>query len=157
NPLFTVALLRYLQDRGIIVAHRDHWALAQAVPDVQRELPESVRSMIQRKIDQLGEADRRLLTAAGVQGPEVDAAVVARVLGREAAEVEGRLHALERVHALVRLVGEREFPDRTLTQRYGFVHVLYQNALYASLPPTRRAAWSAAAAEALLGHYGEKA
>ena len=39
--------------------------------------------------------------------------------------------------------------------RYGFVHVLYQNALYASLQPTRRAARSAAAAR-LLGHYGEK-
>jgi hypothetical protein len=34
--------------------------------------------------------------------------------------------------------------------------VLYQNAHYASLRPTRRAALSAAAAQALLGHYGEK-
>src|SRR5439155_122685 len=38
----------------------------------------------------------------------------------------------------------------------GFVHVLYQNALYASLRPTRKAAWSAAAARALLSRYGEK-
>src|SRR5262249_42045578 len=35
------------------------------------------------------------------------------------------------------------------------VHVLYQNALYAALLPTCKAAWSAAAAQALLGHYGE--
>ena len=54
---------------------------------------------------------------------------------------------LERVHGLVRLVREQEFPDGTLTLRYGFVHVLYQNALYASLRPTRKATWSAAAAE----------
>jgi predicted ATPase len=43
-----------------------------------------------------------------------------------------------------------------LAVRYGFVHVLYQNALYAALPPTRKAGWSAAAAGALLRHYGEK-
>ena len=48
------------------------------------------------------------------------------------------------------------FPDGTLTVHYGFVHALYQNAFYAALQPTRKAAWSAAAARALLGHYGEK-
>jgi predicted ATPase len=56
----------------------------------------------------------------------------------------------------VRAVREQEFPDRTLTLRYRFVHVLYQNALYASLRPTRRASLSAAVAQALLGYYGEK-
>ena len=112
--------------------------------------------MIQRKIDQLGEDDRRLLVAASVQGYEFDSAVVARVLERDAAEVEDRLDELDRVHALVRTVREQEFPDRTLTLRYRFVHVLYQNALYASLRPTRRASLSAAVAQALQGYYGEK-
>jgi serine/threonine protein kinase/predicted ATPase len=156
NPLFIVDLLHYLRDRGILVASQQGWALAQAVPDFQRELPESVRSMIRRKMDQLSEADRHLLKAATVQGQEFDSAVVARVLGREAADVEERLEVLERVHAVVRLVRTQEFPDRTLTLRYGFVHGLYQNTLYASLQPTRKAAWSAAAAQALLDHYGEK-
>jgi predicted ATPase/predicted Ser/Thr protein kinase len=156
NPLFIVDLLRYLRDRGILVESRQGWALAQAVPAFQSELPESVRSMIRRKIDQLSEADRQLLKAATVQGQEFDSAVVARVLGREAAELEERLEILERVHAVVRLVRTQEFPDRTLTLRYGFVHGLYQNTLYASLQPTRKAAWSAAAALALLDHYGEK-
>jgi predicted ATPase len=112
--------------------------------------------MIQRKTDQLDEADRQLLRAASVQGLEFDSAVVAQVLGREAADVEERLDVLERIHGLIRLVREQEFPDGALTLRYGFVHALYQNALYAALGPTRKAAWSAAAAQALLGHYGEK-
>jgi predicted ATPase len=112
--------------------------------------------MIQRKLDQLTPSDRQLLMAAAVQGPEFDSAVVARVLGRDAAEVEERLNVLDRVHALVRLVGERVFPDGTLTVRYGFVHALYQNALYSALQPSRKGAWSAAAARSLLDHYGEK-
>jgi serine/threonine protein kinase/predicted ATPase len=156
NPLFMVDLLRYLRDRGVIVQNRDRWELVRAVPDFQRELPESVRGMIQRKVDQLTTDDRHLLMAASVQGPEFDSAVVAQVLGREAADVEERLDVLERVHALVRRVREQTFPDRTLTLRYGFVHVLYQNALYAAIQPTRKAVWSAAAAQALVGHYGSK-
>ena len=139
SPLFMVDLLRYLRDRQVLTQEQGRWTLGQSVPDLQRELPESVRSMIQRKIDQLGEDDRRLLVAASVQGYEFDSAVVARVLERDAAEVEERLDELDRVHAFVRLVREHEFPDRTLTLRYRFVHVLYQNALYASLRPTRRA------------------
>src|SRR5437764_13924485 len=132
------------------------FAQLQSVPDLRRDLPESVRAMIQRKIDQLGGDDRRLLVAAGVQGYEFDSAVVARVLGRDAGEVEDRLDELDRVHAFVRPVREQEFPDRTLTLRYRFVHVLYQNTLYASLRPARRASLSAAVAQALLGYYGEK-
>jgi predicted ATPase len=112
--------------------------------------------MIERKVDGLGTADRHLLMAASVQGPEFDSAVVARVLGRDAADVEERLEVLECVHVLVRRVREQAFPDGTLTLRYRFVHVLYQNALYAALQPTRKATWSAAAAQALLDHYGEK-
>src|SRR5262249_11514960 len=99
--------------------------------------------------------DRRLLRAASVQGPEFDSAVLAGSLGLAAAEVEERLDALERVHALVRLVREQEHPDGTLALRYAFVHGLYQHAPHAAPRPTRRAAWSAAAAQALLGHSGE--
>jgi predicted ATPase len=156
NPLFLVDLLRYLCDRGAIVATGGRWALAQVVPDLQRELPESVRSLIRRKLERPSEADRRLLAAASVQGNEFDAAVVAAVLDLDAADVEERLAELDRVHALVRLLREHDLPDRTHTPRYGFVHALYQNALYASLQPTRKLAWSAAAAQALLGHYGEQ-
>jgi predicted ATPase len=156
NPLFMVDLLHYLRDRGVIVQAQGRWQLVRAVPELQGELPESVRSLIQRKLDQLGVADRQMLMAASVQGPEFDAAVAAAVLGREAAEVEERLEVLERVHIMVRLVRAQTFPDGTLTLRYGFVHVLYQNALYAALQPTRKAEWSAAAARALLDHYGEK-
>jgi predicted ATPase len=130
--------------------------LAQSLPDLERELPESVRSMIERKIAQLGDEDRRVLVAASVQGSEFDAAVVARTLDLDAADVEEQLDRLERVHAFVRLVAEHEFPDKTLTQRYRFVHVLYQNALFASLRPTRRASLSAAVARTLLGYYGER-
>ena len=156
NPLFMVDLLRHLRDRQVFAQEQGRWGLARSLPDLERDLPESVRSMIERKIAQLGEEDRRLLVAASVQGFEFEAAVVARALALDAAEVEEQLERLERVYAFVRLVGEHEFPDRTLTLRYRFVHVLYQNALYGSLRPTRRASLCAAVAQALVAYHGEK-
>jgi predicted ATPase len=74
----------------------------------------------------------------------------------ESGQVEERLQALDEIHAFVRFVGEHELPDRTLSLRYRFVHGLYQNTLYASLKPTRRAALSEATAAALLGFHKEK-
>ncbi|HLJ96108.1 MAG TPA: protein kinase [Gemmataceae bacterium] len=156
NPLFVVALLRYLRERGIIAQPQGRWTLTQALVEIDQELPESVRSMIQRKIDQLSEDDRRLLIAASVQGQEFDAAVVAKAIGREAADIEERLDVLECVHAFVRRVVEKEFPNGTLTVRYRFVHVLYQNALYAMLVPARRASLSGLVAQTLLGFYGDQ-
>jgi predicted ATPase len=156
NPLFMVDLVRYLRDRGVIVQEQGCWALVRALPDLKRELPESVRAMIQRKTDQLSAADRHLLMAGSVFGPEFGSVGVSQVLDREPADVEERLAVLETVHGMVRAVGERTLPDGLLTVRYRFVHALYQNALYAALQPTRKAAWSAAAAQALLDHYGKK-
>ena len=156
SPLFMADLVRYLRNRGVIAPADDTWALAQDLPDIERELPESVRGMIERKIAQLSEEDRKLLVAASVQGYEFDSAVVAEVLNINAGEVEERLEKLERIYAFVRLVEEREFPDRTLSLRYRFVHVLYQNAFYASLRATRKVQMNSAVARALEGYYGEK-
>lgn len=156
SPLFMVDLLRYLRDREVITQEEGRWTLAQSVPDIERELPESVRSMIQRKTGQVSETDRRLLLAASVQGYEFDSAVLAKVLGLDAADVEERLETLERIHSFVRTMREMELPDSSLTLRYRFVHILYQNTLYASLSPTRRSSLSAAVAQALLGYYGEQ-
>lgn len=70
-------LVRYLRDRSVIADTSGVWMLAQALPDIEGELPESLRGMIERKIAQLSEEDRTLLTAASVQGYEYDSAVVA--------------------------------------------------------------------------------
>ena len=156
NPLFMADLVRYLRDRMVIAEEHGQWVLAQSLPSIERDLPESVRGMIERKIAQLSEEDRRLLVAASVEGYEFDSAIVAKALELDPADVEERLETLERVYALVRFVTEREFPGRVLTLRYRFVHVLYQNALYASLRPTRRAQLSATVADALLACYGKQ-
>jgi predicted ATPase len=152
SPLFMADLVRYLRDSGGIIDDHGTWVLARSMSDLPRDLPESVRSMIARKIEQVDERDRALLLAASVQGPEFDSAVVSEAIERDPAEVEERLDVLERVHVFVKRGSEYEFPDLTLTLHYQFVHVLYQNILYASLQPTRRTTLSGRVARALVGH-----
>ena len=157
SPLFMADLVRYLRDSGGIAEENGKWVLARAMPDVPGDLPESVRGMIARKIEQVDEADRKLLLAASVQGHEFDSSIVAEALGQDTADIEDRLEALERVHVFVKRGKEHEFPDLTLSLKYQFVHVLYQNVLYASLQPTRRASLSGRVAQALVRHHGDKA
>ncbi len=157
SPLFMVDLLRFLRARRVVAQQDGEWRLVQSVGEIEDDIPESIRSMVQKKTDQIGDDDRRLLTAASVQGHEFEAVVVARALKLDEAEVEERLESLDRVFALVRPVCEHEYPDHTLTMRYTFVHALYQNSLYATLTPARRAQTSARVAETLVELYGERA
>jgi predicted ATPase len=156
NALFMVDLVRFLRDRDVIAAQEGRWILAKPFPEIERDLPASMRGMIERKISQMNEEDRRLLVMASVQGYEFDSTVLADAMGADRGDVEERLEKLDRILCVVRSAGESEFPDRVPTVRYRFVHVLYQNALYGSLTPTRRATMSLAVAESLQGHYGQR-
>ena len=157
SPLFMADLVRYLAAKGMLVHDPDgRWVVDGSLSAIGAELPESVRAMIERKIAQLGEDDRLLLTVASIQGYQFDSAVVASVLSQDAADIELRLDALERIHRFVTVVDEREFPDRTLSVRYRFVHVLYQNALYGQLRATRKVTLSRAVAETLVRLHGPR-
>lgn len=157
SPLFLVDLLRWLGSRGVIADYEGAWRLAGGMPEVERDLPPSVRGMIQRKIEQLEESDRRLLTVASVQGFLFDSAIVADVMKLDQADVEERLTTLEKVYAFVRPVDEHDFPDGALSVRYRFVHVLYQNALFNDLQGTRRVALATQVASALETKFGSRA
>lgn len=156
NPLFMADLVRYLRDTGGIVQEQGQWALGRSLPESPRDLPASVRGMIERKIGQVDERDHALLAAASIQGTEFDSAILAEVLELDPSDIEERLDKLERVHVFVKKSEESEFPDRTLTVNYRFVHVLYQNALYDSIQPTRRTDLSGRIARALVKHYGDE-
>ena len=157
SPLFVADVLRWLGTQGVIAERDGRWSLVRPVPEVDHELPSSVRSMIERKIAQVDDADRRLLGAAAVQGAEFDSATVAAALKADVADVEEQLIVLDKVYAFVRRTEDATFPDRSQAVRYRFVHALYQNVLAAALAPTRRAAWSRTAAEFLEARHGTRA
>ena len=157
HPLFVTDLVRYLKESGGIREDGEVWVLDSSFEQLERGLPESVRSMVERKLSGVGDAHRRLLGAAAVQGDDFDSAVLSRVLEMDAAEVEEHLEVLDRVFALVSLVDETEMPDLTLNCRYRFTHMLYQEYCVGQLRPSRKAALYGATARALEALYQSRA
>jgi predicted ATPase len=149
NPLFLTDLVRHLKERGDISRAQGRWTVASPLAAVAGDFPNSVRNLIDGTIDRLDPTDRQILVAGSVQGVEFDSAVVAAALAIPAVDVEERLARLARVHNIVRAMSYRDTAVQPANERYAFVHVLYHEALYASLVPSRRATLSGAVADAL--------
>lgn len=156
NPLFLSDLLRYLVDTQVLLEQGGAWSLARNAAEVRRIIPAGTHAMIGVKLAAVEQTDLKLLLCGAVQGVQFDTAVLAQVLSLDAALVEERLRDLDHVHRLVSAVEEQDRPGMPLSMRYRFVHVFYQNALYASLTPSRRAADSLAVAGVLAGLAGEQ-
>ena len=100
-------LLRDLRRRQVLRQQDGRWLVAEELTTLARELPESVRSLIQRKIDALDDTDRRLLAAGAVQGLDFDSAALAAALEPHDDQVEDRL---ERLSASTRWCGSSRRP-----------------------------------------------
>jgi serine/threonine protein kinase/tetratricopeptide (TPR) repeat protein len=157
HPLFATNLLHYLQERGDIARKNEHWSLTRPLSEMELEAPESVRSMIGRKIDALAEEERRALQYASIEGAEFLSTILAGLLGVDEVDLEERMAKLEKTHRLITTKGEEELPDGSLATRYRFAHALYQNFLYQDLVNKRRVMLHRQAGEQLLAHYGKRA
>ena len=134
HPLFTIELLRTMQERGDLVRDRlGRWAETQALD--WESLPKRMEGVIEERIGRLGQELRRMLTVGSVEGEDFTAEVVARV---QAAEVRGLVRRLseelERQHRLVRARGVRRLePAGQRLSLYRFQHNLFQRYLYSGL------------------------
>ncbi len=133
NPLFLLTMVEDLLERGQLVERDGCWQLDQESEELG--VADSLRQMIQEKLETLSEADQRLLEAASVAGMEFTAAVVASAVERDVVEVEQRYSGLVRRGQFLR---SNERGVNRLTIRYGFRHALHQNVLYQRLTVARR-------------------
>jgi len=157
HALFATSLLQYLAERGDIAKTNGRWSLVRPLSAMHLEVPESVRSMICKKIDTLGENDRRALQYCSVDGTEFLSTVVAGLLGADEIDLEEQLARIEKNHRLIETLGEEELPDGSVATRYRFSHALYQNFLYGDLVNKRRLMLHKQAGERLVQHYGKRA
>ena len=153
HPLFTTSLIEFLLERGDIIRDAERWTLVRPVSETSLEAPENVRGLIRKKVAGLPDEDRRTLQYASVEGEEFLSTITAGLLEVDELTLEERLDRIDKVHGLVRTVGEEELPDGTLAIRYRFVHALYQNVLYGDLVSKRRMTLHRRAGELLLQHY----
>jgi serine/threonine protein kinase/tetratricopeptide (TPR) repeat protein len=157
HPLFATALAQFLAERGDIVNTDGRWALARPLSSMDLEAPESVRSMIRKKIEALASEDRRILQYASVEGEEFLSTVLAALLQKDELELEEQLAELARAHRMIEAHGEEELPDQSLATKYRFAHALYQNLLYDDLVSKRRILLHRIVGDRLVEHYRAEA
>jgi len=138
HPLFTVELLRGMQERGDLARDAERrWVEGPALD--WETLPARVEAVIAERIGRLPQRLRDLLSVASVEGETFTAEVVAQVQAvgeREAvrwlSETLDRRHHLVSARGMVRAGSQR-------SSQYRFRHILYQRYLYSTLDEVERA------------------
>ncbi|MCI0389146.1 MAG: AAA family ATPase [Acidobacteria bacterium] len=156
SPLFLVNVVDYLVDRGLIAQVDGKWEFKVETEKVALETPENVRQMIEKQIDLLGKEDQRVLEAASVAGAEFSAAAVAAALEEDVVKVEDCCEELARRRQFLQASQTSE-PSNRAAARYGFIHTLYQNALYHRIPTARRSQLHRRIGECEEASLGERA
>jgi DNA-binding winged helix-turn-helix (wHTH) protein/predicted ATPase len=141
NPLFLVAMVDALVRQGVLRASATGWECVGDLTTVAVSLPETLRQLLERQVEQLAVEDQRLLEAASVAGAEFAVAAAAAAMHWSVEEVEERCAALARHGQFVRVCGTDAWPDGTVATRYGFLHALYREVLYERVPVGRRVRW----------------
>jgi DNA-binding winged helix-turn-helix (wHTH) protein len=138
NPLFMVAALDHLTQRGFIWRENGSWQLRVLLEEIDLEVPESLRQMIEAQIERLSAEEQRALEAASVAGAAFSARIAAADIDMGPEIFEDLCESLVRRHRIVRSAGSQEFPDGNISQRYEFVHALYREVFYQRQAPGRR-------------------
>ena len=141
SPLFMADLIEDLEDRGMIQFEDEIWRFNYTNLELENTIPESINSMIRRKINRLSAEDRHLISAAAVQGYEFDVLFLAKLFSRDVWEIEDQLRKLAGQSRLVNLMGEKQFPSGEFSEHFHFVHVLYRDVLFEQISLGRRVSW----------------
>jgi DNA-binding winged helix-turn-helix (wHTH) protein len=139
NPLFMVHVVDELLRQGVILERDGAWSYAGSLDPDRLSVPESLVGHIQRDLDRIDGTERAILEAASVAGSQFSSMTVAFALEREPAIVEDVCMRWSTQGRLIRLQRVEEREDGTLALECSFVHALYRQVVYESIPPTRQA------------------
>ena len=138
HPLFLVTVVDTLVQQGLVREVGGQWAVTGDLTAVEEMVPESLRALIAQQFDRLPPADQGVLEAASVAGLESTVSALAAGIEAEVEVVEAQCAALAQRGLFLQAHGVEEWPDGTVTARYGFRHTLYQQVVYERLPVGRR-------------------
>jgi len=155
-PLFMVAALDHMIQRGLISCENGSWQLRVALEEIALEVPETLREMIEAQIGRLSADEQHALEVASVNGAAFSARVSAAVSNFDPEDFEDLCDRLSRRHYIVRLAASQQLPDGSVSPRYEFVHALYREVFYGRQPPGRRAKLHRRIGEQLEALYSEQ-
>ena len=137
NALFLVTIVEHLVQQGWVVQREGAWTL-RAGSEVQvARLPEGLRQLLLRRIQDLPPAVCRVLEAASVVGETFAVAAVAAGVQGSLEDVEAVCDGLAAQRHVLDDTGWTVWPDGTRSGAYRFQHTLYRQVLYERLGTMR--------------------
>jgi len=138
NPLFMVAALEHLVQRGLLSSESGSWQLRLPLNEIVLGVPEGLRQMIEAQIERLSMEEQRALEAASIVGAAFAVDVAAAGAGLTTEDFEDVCDRLSRRHRIVCAAAAQPLTDRDSPPRYEFVHALHREVFYQRQAPSRR-------------------
>ena len=157
NPLFLVNLIEDLIQVKGLEKTDDLWIESEGSGNLENALPESLRSIISRRLDGLISEQRQVLEVASVAGFEFNSAIVARILEQSYQETDSVFEYLGSNGLFVESHGIMDFPNGTISGSYEFQHPMYLEVLYDSIGDARKVHIHRGIGELLESLYGDQA
>jgi TolB-like protein/DNA-binding winged helix-turn-helix (wHTH) protein/tetratricopeptide (TPR) repeat protein len=129
NPLFMVNLIEDLVQRQLLVRDEDRWTASPQAQSLDRAVPETLRSLISRRLEALTRDERLVLDGASMQGLKFTVAATAAGLRQSREDVEALCESLASRDQFIAAAGIELCPDGTQTGSYQFQHPLYHDVL----------------------------
>jgi DNA-binding winged helix-turn-helix (wHTH) protein len=156
NPLFMVAALEHMAKRSLLTRVDGRWALGVPLEQIEFEVPEDLRHMIEAQLDRLSAQEQSALELASIAGASFSASMISAAADIDSRSLEDLYEELSRRHHIVKWAGTQSFPDGVVTERYEFVHALYRQVLYDRQLPPRRARLHRQIGERLAALYAQR-
>ena len=141
NALFVMDFVDYLLQRGLLVATAEGWELRVAPEALEELIPDHVRQLMAKQVEDLSREVQRLLEMASVVGMSFTAGEVAAVLNHPLEATEAVYDELASQGRFLEVQGLAEWPDGSITVRYRFRHALCQHTLYHRVGLAQRVRW----------------
>ncbi|HEY0800580.1 MAG TPA: hypothetical protein VGD54_07030, partial [Steroidobacteraceae bacterium] len=156
NPLFIVAALEHMRKRRLLTRVDGQWQLHRPLEQIEFEVPEDLRHMIEAQLERLSSQEQSALELASIAGASFSAPMISSAADIDARGLEDLYEELSRRHHIVKWVGTQSLPDGSGTERYEFVHALYRQVLYDRQLPGRRARLHRQIGERLAAMYAQR-
>jgi DNA-binding winged helix-turn-helix (wHTH) protein len=156
NPLFMVAALEHMAKRSLLTRVDGRWELRVPLEQIEFEVPEDLRHMIEAQLEPLSAQEQSALELASIAGVAFAASVISVLAPIDSHSVEDLYEELSRRHHIVKWAGTQSLPDGSMTERYEFVHALYRQVLYDRQLPGRRARLHQQTGERLAALYAKR-
>jgi DNA-binding winged helix-turn-helix (wHTH) protein len=156
NPLFMVAALEHMAKRSLLTRVDGRWQLQMPLEQIEFEVPEDLRQMIEARLEPLSAQEQSALELASIAGVAFSASVISAPAQFDSHSVEDLYEELSRRHQIVKWAGTQSLPDGSMTERYEFVHALYRQVLYDRQMPGRRARLHRQIGERLAALYAQR-